>query len=159
MPVCDILKGRTMALSKGWALVALCVLAVSARASAEVSETRMLRLPQDIQFSASSASQTLTLYGDPMKPGMYVYRSRIAAGSKNMPHWHSGERTATVLSGTLYYGLGEQWDESKLIAFPPGTFFSVPPKMPHFAWAKDGEVILQVTGIGPAGTTVIQPTP
>jgi hypothetical protein len=62
----------------------------------------------------------------------------------------------TILSGTLYYGLGEQWDESKLIAFPPGTFFSEPERMPHFAWAKDGEVVLQLTAIGPIGTTVIQ---
>ena len=62
-----------------------------------------------------------------------------------------------ILSGTLYYGLGEQWDESKLIAFPAGTFFSEPPKLPHFAWAKDGDVILQVTGTGPTGTTQITP--
>jgi hypothetical protein len=27
--------------------------------------------------------------------------------------------------------------------------------MPHFAWAKDGEVILQVTAIGPTGNTPI----
>jgi uncharacterized RmlC-like cupin family protein len=86
---------------------------------------------------------------------MYVYRSKLEAGSKNMPHWHSEERTAIIISGTLYYGLGEQWDENKLVAFPAGTFFSEPPKMPHFAWAKDGQVILQVTGIGPASTTLI----
>jgi hypothetical protein len=62
-----------------------------------------------------------------------------------------------ILSGTLYYGVGDQWDESKLIAFPAGTFMSEPPKMSHFAWAKDGEVVLQVTGIGPTGTTSAQP--
>jgi len=36
-----------------------------------------------------------------------------------MPHWHPDEwRTAVVLSGTLYFGVGEQWDESKLKAYP-----------------------------------------
>lgn len=143
--------------SKGCVVVVLCALAVSLRASADTSEGRVLRLPQDVAFAASGGSQTTVLYGDPKKPGMYVYRSRLQAGSKNMPHWHSEERTATILSGTLYYGLGERWDESKLIAFPAGTFFSEPPKLSHFAWAKDGEVILQVTGIGPAGTTMIVP--
>jgi quercetin dioxygenase-like cupin family protein len=66
---------------------------------------------------------------------MYVYRAKLALGSKNVPHWHPEERTVVILSGTLYYGLGELWDESKLIAFPAGTFFSEPPKLPHFAWA------------------------
>src|SRR5262245_16389744 len=29
------------------------------------------------------------------------------------------------------------------------------PKAPHCTWAKDGEVIIQVTGIGPSGKTAI----
>jgi hypothetical protein len=62
-----------------------------------------------------------------------------------------------ILSGTLYYGLGEQWDESKLIALPAGAFLAEPPMTTHFTWAKEGEVILQVTGIGPSGTTLVQP--
>ena len=60
-----------------------------------------------------------------------------------------------VLSGTLYYGNGDKWDESKLRAYPPGTFYSEPSKAPHFTWAKDGDVIIQVTGIGPSGKTYI----
>jgi hypothetical protein len=39
--------------------------------------------------------------------------------------------------------------------YPAGTFYSEPPRTPHFAWAKDGEVILQITGMGPSGTTSI----
>jgi hypothetical protein len=40
-------------------------------------------------------------------------------------------------------------------AYPAGTFLSEPPKAPHYSWAKDGEVIIQVTGAGPTGSTVI----
>ena len=96
------------------------------------------------------------LYGDPRDLGC-TSTAKLALGSKNVPHWHPEERTVVILSGTLYYGLGEHWDESKLIALPAGTFFSEPPKLPHFAWAKDGDVILQVTGTGPTGTTQITP--
>ena len=46
-----------------------------------------------------------------------------------------------VLSGTLYFGSGEVWDESKLKAYPAGTFYTEPAGAPHFVWAKDGEVI------------------
>jgi quercetin dioxygenase-like cupin family protein len=80
----------------------------------------------------------------------------IRAGRKGMPHWHPDEvRTATVLSGTYYFAIGEQWDESKFRAFPAGTFISEPPNTPHYAWAKDGDVIVQFTGVGPTGTTMI----
>ena len=90
------------------------------------------------------------------KAGEYVQRTKFPPGTKVMPHWHPDEwRTAVVISGTLYFGVGEQWDESKLKAYPAGTFYSEPPKTPHFVWAKDGEVIIQTTGMGPTGTTMI----
>jgi quercetin dioxygenase-like cupin family protein len=142
-----------MCLGKKGTVLALFVLITSLGASAQVSEMRVLRLPQDIVFTGPTA----VLYGDPRRSGMYVYRSKLAQGTRNMPHWHPEERTVAILSGTLYYGLGDQWEDSKLIAFPAGTFFSEPPKTTHFAWAKDGEVILQVTGIAPTGTTFVQP--
>jgi quercetin dioxygenase-like cupin family protein len=70
-----------------------------------------------------------------------------------MPHTHPDAwRTAVVLSGTLYFGSGEVWDESKLKAYPAGTFYTEPAGAPHFVWAKDGEVILQVTAMGPTGS-------
>src|SRR5205823_128882 len=93
---------------------------------------------------------------DRREPGVYVQRTKFPPGTKVMPHWHPDEwRTAVVLSGTLYFGIGEQWDESKLKAYPTGTFYSEPPKTPHYVWAKDGEVIIQTTGMGPTGTTPI----
>jgi len=118
----------------------------------------VVKLPNEIEFKAplSPAPQTAVLYGDPTKPGVYVQRTKFAPGQKVMPHWHPDEwRTAVVLSGTLYFGVGEQWDESKLKAYPAGTFYSEPPKTPHYGWAKDGEVIIQTTGMGPTGTTPI----
>jgi hypothetical protein len=60
-----------------------------------------------------------------------------------------------VLSGTLYFRVGDKWDESKFRAYPAGAFYSEPPRASHFLWAKDGEVIIQVIGIGPSGKTLI----
>jgi hypothetical protein len=77
-------------------------------------------------------------------------------GMKVMPHWHPDTtRTVLVMSGTLYFAVGKQWDESKLKAYPAGTLYSEPARSPHYAWAKDGEVILQVTAIGPTGNVPI----
>jgi quercetin dioxygenase-like cupin family protein len=97
------------------------------------------------------------LFGDPTKPGVYVVRGKVAAGTKIMPHWHPDEaRTVVVLSGTLYHAYGDEWDESKLMPHPVGTFFYEPPRKVHFAWAKDGEVILHITAVGPTGTTRLE---
>jgi quercetin dioxygenase-like cupin family protein len=121
----------------------------------------VVKLPSEIEFKSptGTGSQTAVLFGDPSKPGVYVTRVKIPAGGKNMPHWHPDEvRTVTVLSGTFYFGTGERWDESKMKAYPAGTFFSEPPRTPHYTWAKDGEVVIQITGIGPSGTTRIEQT-
>jgi quercetin dioxygenase-like cupin family protein len=122
------------------------------------STESVVKFPNDMEFKAplSAAPQVAVLYGDPTKADVYVTRIKLAPGLKVMPHWHPDPwRTVVVLSGTLYFGVGEQWDESKLKAYPAGTFYPEPPKTPHFAWAKDGEVILQLTAMGPSGTTQI----
>jgi hypothetical protein len=33
------------------------------------------------------------------------------------------------------------------VPYPAGTFYSEPPRTPHYVWAKDGEVIIQTTGM------------
>ena len=131
------------------------LLAVSVvSAQAQGAETSIVRLPDQIEYKGlPGALQIATLYGDPAKPGVFVQRIKFPAGLKLVPHYHpDSPRTVAVLSGTLYYALGEVWDESKLKPLPAGTFFTEAPKAAHFAWAKDGEVVLQLTSVGPTGT-------
>jgi len=137
--------------------VVLC--AVLTTTSGHAQDAGILKLPQDIEFKGplSGPPQTVVLYGDPTKPGLFVTRVKFSAGWKDAPHWHPDEaRTVAVLSGTLYFGRGDTWDESNLQAYPSGTFYSEPPKAPHFSWAKEGDVVIQVTGIGPSGKTFIK---
>ena len=131
-------------------VIALCAVAISVSAYASTG-TGVLRLPQDIEFKGplAGAPQSAVLYGDPTKPGVFVTRLKFPAGTKDLPHWHPDEvRTVAVLSGTLYFGVGEKWDESKFKAYPTGTFYSEPPKTPHFSWAKDAEVIYRSPASG-----------
>ena len=60
------------------------------------------------------------------------------------------------MSGTLYVGYGEQFDESQMKALPVGSIFTEPARQPHFVWAKDGEVVIQVIGHGPSATTQVE---
>ena len=116
-------------------------------------------MPKDIVWKAPAVRpglETAVTFGDPTKPGPYVLRVKIPAGFKLMPHFHPDEwRTVVVLSGTYYFAVGEQWDETKLKPYPAGTFLSEPKGTPHYVWAKDGEVILQFTAMGPTAVTPI----
>lgn len=140
---------------------ALSVAAFSTPTYAESDARPLIKLPQDVEFKgAPQELKTATLFGDPTKPGIYVQRVKFPAGIKVPPHWHPDEmRTVIVVSGTLHFAFGEQWDESKMTPLPTGAFFYEPGHVPHFAWAKDGEVVVQVTAIGPtAGNYVPQVT-
>ena len=154
MQTCD--RGSAQA-SAG--LLAFITVGLSALAYAQGTGTGVVKVPQDIEFKGPliGPPQLVVLYGDPTKPGaFYVSRVRFSAGWKDPPHWHPDElRTVVVLSGTLYYGTGDKWDENKLKPYPAGTFYSEPSKAPHFTWAKDGEVTIQISGIGPSGKTYI----
>jgi quercetin dioxygenase-like cupin family protein len=117
----------------------------------------LICLPEDILFSAmpSGASQTIMLFGDPKTEGLYVTRTLITKGTKTIPHFHPDSRIVTVISGICYYGRGEEFDESRTIPMPPGSFYTEPAGVPHFIWAKDGDVVVQTTAIGPSGTQII----
>ena len=114
-------------------------------------------LPEDIKFPEMppGSPRTITLLGDPKAEGLYVTRTLIPKGKQIIPHTHSDSRTVIVLSGTYYYGFGEEFDERGLVALLPGSFFTEPAGVPHFTWAKDGDVIIQTTAVGPSGTQII----
>ena len=141
-------------------LILSLVTGVAASAHAQNAGESLATMPTDIVWKApalGSGPHTAVTYGDPTKPGVYVVRVKFPAGIKLMPHFHPDEwRTGIVLSGNYHFGLGEQWDESKLKPYPTGTFFSEPKATPHFVWAKDGEVIVQFTAMGP---TAVIPIP
>jgi quercetin dioxygenase-like cupin family protein len=127
-------------------------------AGSALGQAGEFKTPDQIEMKAPlrpGGPVAAVLYGDPSKPGLYVNRAKIAKGEKNPPHTHPDERTVVVLSGTFYVGFGEQFDESKMKALPAGSFFTEPPNSPHYNWAKDGDVIVHITGIGPSGTKSI----
>jgi uncharacterized RmlC-like cupin family protein len=59
---------------------------------------------------------------------------------------------ATVISGTWQIGYGSRFDEKNLKALPPGSFYTEPPSVAHFARTGNGPVVVQITGYGPTGT-------
>ena len=91
------------------------------------------------------------LVGDPNKPGPYVIRVKLPGGVRLAPHRHPEDRVYTVISGVFYIGLGDRFDEDRLMAYPPGSVVVLPGGQPHFHCARSGEYVTQVTAVGPLG--------
>ena len=100
--------------------------------------------------------QIAWVLGAEQKPGAYIIRVKLMKGAVIPPHTHPDERNTTVLQGTAYVGFGEAFDETKVVAIPTGSVYVAPANVPHYIWARDGDVLYQETGMGPTGTVLIK---
>jgi hypothetical protein len=97
------------------------------------------------------------VWGDPDKSGSpYVIRIHNDAGYVVLPHVHPEDENITVVQGSWSLGMGNRFIRSALEPLELGAFGIVPKKMAHFARSKT-ETIIQVHGIGPFSTTVVDP--
>lgn len=118
-------------------------------------------LPEDIDWKPfpafPPAARLAVVVGQPAEPGPYVIRVKVPSGVKLKPHRHPEDRVYTVISGVFYIGLGDQFDDDNLKAYPPGSVIVLPGNTTHFHWAKSGEYVTQVYGIGPLGMEYLDP--
>ena len=118
-------------------------------------------LSEDIDWKPFPAFPPLArlavVVGQPSGKGPYMVRVKVPRGVKLMPHRHPEDRIYTVISGVFYIGLGDRFDADKLEAYPPAAVIVLPGNTSHFHWAKSGEYITQVTGIGPLGVDYVNP--
>jgi hypothetical protein len=97
------------------------------------------------------------VHGNCDKPGApCVFQLRFAAGGKILAHWHPVDENVTVISGSFMAGMGDSYDESKMMTLPVGTYVFMPRKMHHFAGSKDGATV-QVHGVGPFKINYVNP--
>jgi uncharacterized RmlC-like cupin family protein len=99
--------------------------------------------------------QTVVLKGDPNETGVYTIMLRVPPHTQIAAHSHRDDRVATVVSGTWRIGYGDKFEESKLKALPPGSFYTEPPGRNHFAETADEPVVVQITGFGPSSTEYV----
>lgn len=90
--------------------------------------------------------------GAEQEAGTYVLRVTLAAGGRIPPHTHPDTRYSTVLAGTLHVGFGEVAREEDMVAVPQGGVYVAPAGVPHYLWARDGDVVYQEAGVGPTAT-------
>ena len=95
--------------------------------------------------------------GDFTKPGEpFVFRIHQDAGYITLPHTHPIDENITVVKGSWSLGMGRRFNRADLEPMDTGTFGIAPKNMAHFAWSKT-ETILQIHGIGPFASTIVEP--
>jgi quercetin dioxygenase-like cupin family protein len=97
------------------------------------------------------------LFGNPSRKGFYSLLQEIPPGTRIPPHSHSDHHVGTVLVGTLRYGYGNTFNAAALKDLPPGSIYTEPAGMNHFAETTDEVVIIQYTGTGPLDTKYVNP--
>ena len=117
--------------------------------------------PTDIKWgdappSLPKGAKIAVLQGDPGKAGPFVIRMLAPSGYKIAPHWHTQDEQLTVISGTLYVGLGDKFDKRAAHTLPSGGFHALPGKEHHYAFTN-GRTIVQISGNGPFDITYINP--
>ena len=114
-----------------------------------------IKMPKDVKWieDPKAGAARANLVGDPDKPGFYVYLNKWYAGHMSHPHFHPNVRYITVLSGTWWVGTGSKFDPSITKPVPAGSFVTHFAKQIHWDGAKDGDVVLEIMGEGPATAT------
>lgn len=153
-----MIRSRALAVA---ALFLGAVLAPSTLLHAEGDDKDFLRIQPDeikwVEAPGTGGVRTATIYGDQAKPGVYVVRVWFPPGIMSRPHFHPDDRYAVVLKGTWWTGTGEKFDPKSTQPVKAGGFMKHPAGEIHYDGAKDEEVILQLIGHGPGGTTMIRP--
>src|SRR6202035_828217 len=108
--------------------------------------------------SGVGGSETGGLTGYPDQAGVYTIMLRVPAHTRIAAHAHRDDRVATVISGTWRIGYGDRFDEGRLKALPPGSFYTEPSGRNHFAETSDEAVVVQITGFGPSSTEYVDAT-
>jgi len=97
----------------------------------------------------SAGAQLAVIEGDPMATsGDFTVRLKMPDGYKVAPHFHPYRENVTVISGNFKVGMGDKFEESKMMTFPAGSFAYLDPDMHHYAMAS-GPAIVQVHGRSP----------
>ena len=143
------------------ALASAAAVLIAMNASADKDKAGFVRVaPEEIAWKDQPGYDGVkfaTLAGDPAKPGLYVIRAKFSPGTMTRPHWHPEDRFVVVVSGTWYTGEGDNFEPDKTVPLKAGSFMMHPAKAHHYDGAKDEEVVVQIVGVGPSGTTLVHP--
>jgi anti-sigma factor ChrR (cupin superfamily) len=146
-------------LSHGCALLFLATcLATPLHSQTTPDPTHMIVKASDLKWTPIIKGCDLAaVQGNPDADGSnFVIRLRCTAGSQIPAHWHPTDENVTVMKGIFQVGMGDKFDQSKLLTMSIGSFASMPKEIRHYAFSKT-DTIVQVYGVGPFKVIWVNP--
>jgi len=101
-------------------------------------------------------AEIAVLAGNPMGNGSYVIRLKFPANYTIPAHSHPGDENVTVVSGTLFIGMGDAIDRPAAHTLGVGSFALMPANANHFAFTKQPTTIV-LFGQGPVEFKYVNP--
>lgn len=99
----------------------------------------------------------LPLYGSYDQEGeSFAFRLHVQPGFELGPHTHPGVEHLTILSGSLFVGIGDTMDRASATAYGPGSYLAIGAGVAAYMWAAE-ETVVQVHGVGPFSTDFVEP--
>ena len=104
----------------------------------------------------SDGRQRAQLLGNSAEGGTWIDRVKMPAGARVLAHTHPQDELVTVIEGNWYLGQGVKFDSAKLKGYPVGSFIVIPAGVAHFVAAKEGAVVIQLSGTGKFRTDYVK---
>jgi len=143
-------------------LIAGLAIAVLLPAATIADDQHVIAQPDSLKWTAAppvlpKGAQIAALYGDPDKAEPFVFRLKFPAGYKVAAHIHPNDYDLTVLSGTMYLGMGDKFDAARGDGLKAGGYLHLPKNTHHYEWSTE-DTVIQLSGIGPVGMTYLDPS-
>jgi quercetin dioxygenase-like cupin family protein len=154
-------QGETMKLphAKGLPLFAALLLMSLCNVPILAADPIRAMTVDSIEFKPDAAVPgvaTALIAGNPKQGPTYTIRAKFSPNTRVPAHFHPDQRVVTVISGTYYLGSGEKFDESAMKAYGPGTVILVPAGAPHFSASREDGAVVQESGDGATGITLLE---
>ncbi|MFL6303398.1 MAG: cupin domain-containing protein [Candidatus Sulfotelmatobacter sp.] len=142
-------------------VVTIVATVVWATSLAEQSKQEIVGLTADeVRWFAppyyNDGRQRAQLFGDSSQGGTWIDRVKIPRRARVLAHAHPEDELVTVIEGIWYLGEGAKFDSAKLKGYPPGSFIVIPAGIPHFVAAREGTVVVQLSGNGKFQTNYLE---
>ncbi|MGM0784069.1 MAG: cupin domain-containing protein [Pseudomonadota bacterium] len=106
--------------------------------------------------SMGEGAEIAVIEGPMSESEPFTIRLRLADGYEIRPHIHPAYERVTVLSGTLHFAHGEEYEAGAAQALEEHDFAIMAPGDPMFGYAE-GETVIQLHGTGPWGIEYLDP--
>ena len=102
-------------------------------------------------------AEIAVLAGNPMAAEPYTVRLKFPANYDIPAHSHPTDENVTVVSGTLYMGMGDKLERKTGQALGVGGFGLMPANVNHFAFTRGTPATIVLHGIGPVEFKYVNP--